>query len=223
MTKILGISVIDVIPFSKGIIFVKKEALENETVKVSFFSYDTDTEKIAGVTKNVYLLNKFGPAFAPIAQQLGDYVSCDAGTLPDLNTVILYATGEMGIFDDQGALLWTGDLFYHDSPARDVAIENKHIWCAVPEQNSIIRYSTTASKVVMRIGGDKSPTFACPVAVNEYGGMLYVCNHGSMKIRTINLKDFSVRDYMAFDEPVHKYLRVADKEFAVLDSGVYML
>lgn len=223
MTKILGISVIDVTPFSKGIIFVRKEIQEDNKVKVSFFSYDIDTGKIAGVTKNVYLLNKFGPAFAPIAGQLGDYVSCDAGRLAGNSTVVLYSTGEMGIFNEDGSLNWTGDLLYHDSPARDIAVENKHIWCAVPEQNSVIRYSTAAGKVVMRIGGDKSKTFACPIAVSEYSGVLYVCNYSSNKIRTIDLRDFSVRDYRVFEEPIHKYIRSAGKEFAVLDSGVYVL
>ncbi|HQA05634.1 MAG TPA: hypothetical protein PLD98_04970, partial [Clostridiales bacterium] len=60
MRRILSINIIDVVPFSKGLLFVRKEQLSNGSVKVSFFSYDITTGKIAPVTKSVYLLNKFG-------------------------------------------------------------------------------------------------------------------------------------------------------------------
>lgn len=223
MKKILSINIIDIIPYSQGLLFVRKEVLEDDNIKVTFFSYDIDTDKITPVTKSVYLLNKFGPSFAPIAQQLGDYVSCDTGKLPGGNIFIIYSTGEVGLFDNNGELSWTGDLFYHDAPARDVAVENKHIWCVVPSMNSVIRYSVAANKVVMRIGGNNSSTFSAPESVCEYDGKLFVCNRDSMKINTVDLMKFSVADYMQFDEPVHKYLRVADREFVVLNSGVYML
>lgn len=223
MTKVISVKLIDVISFSKGLIFVRKEALEDSSFKVSFFSYELDTKKIAPVTKSVYLLNKFGSSFSQIAQQLGDYVSCSAGKLPDGNAVVLYATGEMGVFDPEGELFWTGDLFYRDAPARDLAIENKHIWCTVPEHNCIIRYSTLVNKIVMRIGGDDSGTFQNPTGISAFDNQLFICNQGSKLINTINLEDFSVRQFRRFDEPVHKYMRVGDDEFVLLDSGVYML
>ncbi|MDR1630583.1 MAG: hypothetical protein LBS36_10295, partial [Oscillospiraceae bacterium] len=203
MTKVISIKLIDVISFSKGLVFVRKEALQNESFKVSFFNYDIDTQKIAPVTKSVYLLNKFGSSFSPIAQQLGDYVSCAAGKLPDGNAIVIYPTGEMGVFDPSGELFWTGDLFYRDAPARDVAIENKHIWCTVPDHNCIIRYSTVVNKIVMRIGGDDSGTFGNPVAISAFDNKLFICNQGSRLINTVDLENFSVKTYRRFDEPVH--------------------
>lgn len=223
MTRVISTKLIDVITFSRGLIFVRKEALEDSTYRVSFFSYDLDSEKISPVTKSVYLLNKFGSSYSPIAQQLGDYVSCSGGRLPDSRTLIIYPTGEMGIFSEEGELSWTGDLFYRESPARDIAIENRHIWCTVPEKNCIIRYSTVVNKIVMRIGGEGSEAFQNPVSISAFDGLLYICNQRSRLINTINLNDFSVKNFRRFNEPVYKYMRVGDKEFVLLDSGVYML
>ncbi len=223
MLKIVSLDIVDLITFPSGILFVIKETLRDDSVKVSFYSFDTATKSIATVTKNAYLFSKFGPAYAPIAQQLGDYVSCDTAKLWNGQTFIIYSTGEMGLFDENGALLRTGDLTYRDLPARDAAVDNNYIWSVVPAGNLIVRYSLLQDRVVMRIGGDADTSFSGPVAIEEYDGYLYVSCRDSRKIKRVNLKDRSVEEYKAFDEPVFKYLQVGDCEFAVLESGVYML
>ncbi|MBR1811664.1 MAG: hypothetical protein IJ766_08490 [Clostridia bacterium] len=223
MQQILKIHISDVVKFSKGILFVREEKLDGGEIKVSFYAYDVAENQIAPITKSVYLLNKFGRSFKPIEKQLGDYVSCDAGRLPDGGAAVIYTTGEMGIFTGSGELKWTGDLLYHGCPARDIAVENKHIWSVVPDMKAVIRYSVTANKVVMRIGGGSTGTFQKPVSVSEYENVLYICDREKFCIKTIDLSDFSVRDYRQFEEPVHKYLQSAGKEFAVLNSGVYIL
>lgn len=223
MLKIVSLDIVDLISFPAGILFVLKENLENDSVKVSFYSFDISTNKIATVTKNAYLLTKFGASFEPIAKQLGDYVSCDTAKLWNGQTFIIYSSGEMGVFDDRGQLLRTGDLTYRDAPARDVAIDNNYIWSVVPSKNLIIKYSLLQNRVVMRIGGDNSTTFSNPVAIEEYDGYLYVCNQDSCKIKRVKLSDYSVDEYKEFDEPVYKYLRVGTNEFVILQSGVYML
>ena len=223
MIKVVSLDILDLIGFQSGILFVLRETQNNDSVKVSFYSFDIDTKSIATVTKNAYLLTKFGSAYAPIAKQLGDYVSCDAARLWNGHTFIIYSTGEAGIFDEHGNLIRTSDLLYKDSPARDVAVDNNYIWSVVPDQNLIIKYSILQNRVIMRIGGDGSDTFAHPVSVCEYDGYLYVCNKDSNKINRIDLKNFHVEDYKEFDEAVYNYVRVNNSEFVILDSGVYLL
>jgi len=223
MLKIVSLDIVDLLAFPSGILFVLKENAENGSVKVSFYSFDIATNSIASVTKNAYLLTKFGPSYAAVSQQLGDYVSCDTAKLWNGNTFIIYSTGEMGVFDENGALLHTGDLFYGGSPARDVAVDNNYIWSVVPSKNLLVKYSLLQNRVVMRIGGDNSGTFSNPVSVCSYDGYLYVCCKDSRKIKRVKLSDFSVDEYKEFDEPVFKYLRVNKNEFVVLESGVYML
>lgn len=223
MLKIVSLDIVDLISFPSGIQFVLKENLEDESVKVSFYSFDIATRSIATVTKNAYLLTKFGASFAPIAKQLGDYVSCDTAKLWNGQTFIIYSTGEMGIFDEFGSLIRTGDLLYRDAPARDVTTDNNYIWSVVPSENLIIKYSLLQNRVVMRIGGERASTFSNPVAIEEYDGFLYVCCKDTCKIKRVRLSDFYVDEYKAFDEPVFKYLRVGNNEFVALESGVYML
>ena len=87
----------------------------------------------------------------------------------------------------------------------------------------IVKYSLLQNRVVMRIGGEGASTFINPVSVETYDGCLYVCCKNARKIRRVRLSDFTVEEYKEFDEPVFKYLRVGKHEFAVLESGVYML
>ena len=140
MIKVVSLDILDLIGFPSGILFVLKENQDNDAVKVSFYSFDTATKSIATVTKNAYLLTKFGSSYAPIARQLGDYVSCDTAKLWNGNIFVIYSTGETGIFDEQGNLIKTADLKYKNFPARDVAVDNDFIWSVVPEQNLIIKY-----------------------------------------------------------------------------------
>lgn len=223
MIKIVSLDIVDLISFPSGIAFVLKESMEDNSVKVSFYSFDTVSQSIATVTKSAYLLAKFGASYELIAKQLGDYVSCDTAKLWNGQTFIIYSTGEIGIFDSQGNLLKTGDLTYRDAPARDVAPDNNYIWSVVSSKNLIVKYSLLQNRVVMRIGGDTSTTFSKPVAIAEYDRCLYVCNQDTCKIKRVRLSDFSVEDYKEFDEPVYKYLRSENHEFVVLASGVYML
>ena len=223
MIKIVGLDILDLIGFSSGVLFVLRESQDNENVKVSFYSFDVNTKSIATVTKSAYLLTKFGSSFTPIANQLGDYVSCDAAKLWNGNTFVIYSSGELGIFDDQGKLIKTSDLKYNDLPARDVAVDNNYIWSVVPEANMIIKYSLLQNRVIMRIGGESSSTFSKPVSVFEHDGYLYVCNQKNHKIKRINLTNYTVDDYKEFDEPVYKYINVDGNEFVILESGVYLL
>ncbi|HOD02295.1 MAG: hypothetical protein BWY46_01075 [Firmicutes bacterium ADurb.Bin300] len=223
MKKLMDIDIVDIIPFSKGLIVARKDVLKNGSVKVSFIGYDVKLERAAPVTKGVYLLNKFGPSYKPISEQIGDYVSCDVAILPNKHTAIVYTSGEVGIFDEKGTLYWTGDIFYKDCPVCSAAVENKYIWFVVPDFNCAVRYSPSAQKIILRIGADTSTAFSRPVSLSNYDDILYICNYGSNKIRTISLRDYTVSDYKVFEEPVYKYIRTCDREIAALNSGVYML
>ncbi len=223
MKKIMDIDIADIVPFSKGIIVARKDTLKNGKTKISFFTYDVKLERPTASTRGAYLLNKFGEKYEAISEQLSDFIYCDAAVLPNKHVAIAYTSGEIGLFNDKGELYWTGDLQYKGCPISGVVPEGKYIWCVVPENNCIIRYSPTTEKIVLRIGGDSSTAFLNPVSLNVYENKLYICNYQSCKIRTVNLKNFSVEDYKTFDEPVYRYIKTNDREIVELESGVYML
>ena len=105
----------------------------------------------------------------------------------------------------------------HHRPTRGSGSNN------IIQNNCIVRYSPSTEKIVLRIGGDASTAFLNPVSLSVYDNVLYVCNYQSCKIRTVNLKDYTVSDYKTFDEPVYRYIKTNDRELVELESGVYML
>lgn len=223
MKKISSTDIFDLIPFKSGFIYVKKAELENGSFKLKFYGYDVKKMENAPITKSVYLLSKFGSSFNIIAEKLGDYASCDAGILPNKYVSVVYPTGEMGLFDEKAALIWTGDLQYKGSPVQSLAVDGNNIWCCVPKLNSIINYSIVNKKVSMRIGSENSTAFSNPISVVKYDDELFVVNKDSCKVRIVSLNDYSVRDFRLFDEPVLKYIRTNGKEVVLLESGIYIL
>lgn len=228
MTKIAPHEHLDIVPYADGFIYARSQPLENGSIKVSFLAYDCERRSFVPVPKNVYLSRKFGSSYAEITDLLtfehsGDFISCDTAVFANETVIVLYRTGEMYIFGPGGDVVWSGDLRYRDESVRDIAIDGKNIWCTVPDGNAVINYSPVEGRVLMRIGGGSNSAFSHPVSVTEADGTLYVCNQNSYKIRSVSLADYSVADYMLFKEPVYKYFRCDNEEFAVLESGLYLL
>ena len=96
-------------------------------------------------------------------------------------------------------------------------------WCVVPDRNSIVKFSPIEKRVLLRIGGGASVAFKRPIAIFKHEDMLYVCNEYNNEIRTISLKDYSVKDYLKVNEPIKKYFRVGFMEYVVLESGIYCI
>ena len=108
MKKIVDFDIVDIIPFSCGIIFSKKEMLGEDKCRVSFYGLDVRKMKNAPVTRSVYLLNKFGNGYKKIVDEIGDYLSCDADSFAGNNTVLVYPSGETGVFDYSGKTVYRG-------------------------------------------------------------------------------------------------------------------
>lgn len=223
MIKIVGERIIDLIPFQKGILFVLKEKTADGQNKISFYSFDMFTQTMAGVTKNAYLLTKFGPAYAAITACLDDYISCAAQKLNDGRTFVCFSNGEVGIFDERGELQHASQVRYDDAPLREAATDGSFVWCTVPDKNCVVRYNVIKQRIDMRIGDPATASVERPVSISVYDNNLFVCCRNTNTLKMIRLDDCSISDYTQFDEPVLQYLRVGSVEFAVLQSGVYLL
>lgn len=223
MEKIISSDILDMIPHDSGFLYAEKSPMDDGNIRVSFFSYEQEKNDVFPVTTKTYLRHKFGAEFKAIAEKLGDFISCDAAILANNGVITLYDTGEMHIFNAAGAVVWQGTLTYQDEPVRDLAVDGKTVWCAVPDRNAIICYSPAEGRVLLRIGGGSTSAFSYPVSVTKYDGVLYICNKNSYKVRTIKLEDYSVKDYLVFKEPVTNYFRVLDVEYVALESGVYRI
>ncbi len=224
MRKIIDNSVIDIVPFTYGFVYAKKETDDSGNLRAAFYCYNAQTKKVEAVKRTGYLLTKFGENFEKISEAVGNFIFCDVVKLPvGGQSVVLSPDSKMFFFEPDGTLLWNEELCYRTSPVKGLAADDDCVWCVVPEKNSIMRFSPEAKKVYIRIGGNESSTFDDPVSVSKMGNLLFVCCGEAKKIRKIDLQTYSVKDYKVFDEPVNKYFRVLGKEYVLLDSGFYML
>lgn len=223
LKRIISGVLLDILPHASGFLYAEMSFDKSGNEKVSFFSYEQDREDILPITTRVYLTHKFGDGYKQIMDEVGDFLSCDAAPLGKNGTVVLFESGDMYIFAAQGKLVWKGQVTYRDAPVRDLAVDGKQIWCAVPDGNAVICYSPAEKRVALRIGGVESSAFEEPVSVSKFGDTLYVTSRKAQKVRSIRLSDYDVQDYRKFREPVHKFFRVEDREYVVLDSGVYAL
>jgi len=156
-------------------------------------------------------------------QQVKDYLTCTVCEGPEGFINVVYPTGEIGVFDYNGTLIWTGDLSYHDCPVRSCAPEDNSIWCCVPDQNAVVRYSKKLQRIDFRIGGASTTDIGRPMAVSRIGNELFVCCKNARAIKKVSLKNYVTTDYKKFEEPVLRYMRVAGQEVVVLSSGIYIL
>lgn len=223
LKRLIKTETLDIFPWNNGFIYAEKINVSENRVKINYYSYSFDTESTSPFTKSAYLLSKFGNAFKPISKQLGNYITCGAGRFPDKRVMVVYSTGEAGMFGEEGELIWTGDLLYHGSPVKDIIADKKHFWCVVPKDNSIVRFQLKNMSADFRIGGGNASCFDCPQSIWKEGNLIYVANAGSKRIRIVNIKDYSVKDYLQFEENIWKYMRIGEHEVVMLNSGIYEL
>lgn len=223
MKKIVDNSVLDVVAFPSGFVFAKREESPEGSI-AAFYCYNVAAKKMEAVRRSAYLQCKFGENYEQIAKTVGNFIFCDCVRMPNTGeVVVLTPDSKMFYISGDGQLIWNEQLCYRDAPVRDLCVDDNCVWCAVPDKASVVRFSPSVKKVYIRVGGTQTPTFSEPVGVSRYGNSLYVSCGTSNKIRKIDFQTYSVKDYKVFDEPVYKYYKIYDKEFALLESGLYML
>lgn len=224
MIKISNKEIVDILAYgdTKAIIVEKNPIFNSSQYKVSYSVIDFDLRSKEVLTKNAYLLKKFGPAFQAVSETIPNFVQCSAGILYDKRILVIYPNGEAGIFDRDGALSWCGDFTYHDEAVINLALDGKYFWSICPAENCAIRYACQTMQVDLRIGGKDASTFVNPTHISIDSGDAYVCADTN-KVRKINGANFTVSDYLSFDEPIKKYYKFNKYAIAILSSGAYLL
>lgn len=223
MENISDGKILDAVSYSTGILFVEMITLESGEARLAYRSFDLQQNSFLPVTMGVYLLNKFGPAYDRISDQLNNSVLCDAAVLPDKRVIVLTPDGNCAVFSKDGELSWHGQFTYHDNYVRSPFTNDKYFWCTVPDENSIVQFDAASLKTHIRIGNADSGAFVSPVTLSIYDDTVYVCNSSIGKIKAVQLPDYNVSDYKNFDEPVYKYFQIGENEVVWLKSGLYII
>ena len=224
MIRVSTKDIIDILPYGDGkaILVEKKPLVNSAQFKAEYSVIDFENKSKNVLTKNAYLLKKFGSSFKEISETIPNFVQCDAGILYDKRVLVIYPNGEAGIFSREGELSWSGYFNYHDEIVSGLALDGKYFWSICPSENSVIRYYSQTMQVDLRIGGKEAATFLNPTHISADSGDIFVCCGGN-KVRRIDGKDFTVSDYLNFDEQIKQYHRFGNHSIAVLSSGTYLL
>uniref|UniRef100_UPI00402854CB hypothetical protein n=1 Tax=Eubacterium sp. TaxID=142586 RepID=UPI00402854CB len=224
MIRISTKEIIDVLKYDENkAVLVEKKPLANTTqfkARYSVIDFEKKTKEV--LTKNAYLLKKFGSAFQQISETIPNFVQCNAAILYDRRVIVLYPNGEAGVFDREGQLAWSGFFKYHEKTVNSLALDGKYFWCICPAENCAIRYSSQNMQVDLRIGSKDAETFKNPTHISVDGGDVYVCS-GTNMVRKIDAMDFTVSDYLTFEETIYRFYKFGDYAIAVLSSGTYLL
>lgn len=224
MQQISTKEIVDIIKYSSdSVILVEKIPLTNPSqYKVKYSVVDFKNKRIDVSTKSAYLLKKFGANFKRISEIIPNFVQCEAAVLYDRRVLAIYPNGESGIFDREGELDWSGTFDYHDNPVKCLALEGKYFWSVCTDENCVVRYSAQNMKLDLRIGGKDAQTFIKPSHICYDNGDIYVCCDNN-KVRKIDGRNYTVSDYLNFNNTVKRFYKYGDYAIAVMADGTYVL
>ncbi len=223
MQKLFNADLLDIVPAERGFVYACKETLPEGGEAVAFYNYNQEIDIFEKIPVLSYINAKFGENGAEFARTLGDFVTCDVVNITTSTKAVCYSDGELKVLGNMGEIISECKVEYLENPARSPLANGADLWFVVPDSNAIINYSIKHNRIEFRIGSPKEKAFCHPIDISLYDNKLFICNAYSYKIRTLNLADYNVNDYCIFNEPVYKYFRVKDIEYAVMQSGVYSL
>lgn len=195
MIKISDREIIDIVKYDDNkIIIVEKRPLgELDKYKANYYILNFTNGSKEHITKNAYLLKKFGASFQGITDTITNYVQCDAVTFPSRNVLVIFPNGQTGLFNEFGEMKWSGVLNYNDSICSSIAEDGDYFWTTCADENCVIRYTADSIKLDLRIGGKGSATFDKPIFVSADEKFIYVCNENG-RIRKISKTNFAISD-----------------------------
>lgn len=222
MIKISNRQIVDVLRFSddKAVLVEKKPNPDSTSYGVNYFILNFSTGEKEIVTKDAYLLKKYGTKRKEISEKLGNFVMPGAMILEDRSVLVIYPNGETGLFNAEGELIRDGLLSYNDSPVCCIAEDGNCFWSVCEGENAVIRYFAEGAKMDIRIGGKNQLTFERPHFVSADDKYVYVCcNHNS--VRKIDKATFTVTDVNRRYNDITGYYKFGKFAIVTTFDGAY--
>lgn len=224
MEKIFDNTALNLLPLPNGFIvaFCKSDEEPQGKMVVAYNLVSFEKETVSSVTRSVYQLAKFGKNYKEIEQKLNAPFYWKTIFLPSENIFCYYPDGNAKIIDEAGNIKWEGTVTYGNCGASDFALHSGNLWATFPEKNCIARINLRTMKEELRIGGESS-AFGSPESLFLDGDNLYVCDSASQVVWRVNTLNYSVSEYLSFEEPVYQFMIIGDTQIARLESGVYRI
>ncbi len=222
MKQLFGTEALQVLPAQNGFIFVMKQEEREEKAVVTYKLLDFDKLSLTPVTRNVYLLAKFGNQFERYDDNPDDFLHLRTLLLGDRKLLSVDLKGKATVTTPDGKVLWRGELVYNGCPADGLALGDNRIYVSYPEAGAVLGYNAETMRQEIRLGGGGDP-LPRPEGLYYQNEQLLICMPTEKMIGQLDLKTFQLSEYESFDQGVHRYVKVNANEVVMLDSGVYKL
>lgn len=222
LIKISNKEIIDVVKYSstKAIIVEKMPLAEFGQYKLNYFVLNFENGQKEVITKNAYLLKKFGSSFQKITEAIANYAECDSAILTNRNILVVFPNGQLGMFDSNGELMWNNEISYNESIVNGLAVDGDYFWSCCKDENCVIRYNTENINVDIRVGSKDAETFIRPSFVSADDNNIYVCCN-SVKVRKINKSNFTVSDVKEYTN-LKKFYKYNEFSIICTTDGAYI-
>ncbi len=227
MKQIFDSSCYDILPAENGFIVI---LLNEDDQGRKYFCYkyvaSVNSDISRPLTKQTFLSAKFHDSYDTLAMQIENHIR--TMVVWPTEKIVFAVSGNNGnakMLKRDGSLIWQGSIVYKDEAPADIQMHNDTLWCSFPSSNALIRFNLRTMREELRIGGPGDSAFNNPsgIWVDKFDDHMYICNKGSGKVVNVDLKSFTVSEYLEFNEPIRKYFRSGPVEIVLLESGVYVL
>ncbi len=221
MKQIFNARILQVQPCQTGFIFVEQQVEEEKTV-VTYKMLDFERSSFNPVTRNVYLLAKFGNHFQQFEENPQAFLHAKTLFFPERFVMICDDEGTASLYTGDGVLRYQRSLVYGGEVPYDFVLGDGCFWASYPENGAVIRYSLHNLRQELRIGGGAS-RLPSPAGLYYQHEKLLFCSPSEHKVFQLDPVTFEMEVYHSFEEPIHNYYKYNSHEIVVMDSGVYAL
>lgn len=222
MQKIFSGEIYEILPLSNGVIFSYcREYVDNDII-VAYKMISFDTGRITDITKSIYLISKFGNNYKAVIKNCENYITVKSIILPTGKTFLVEPDGRAMLLDNDATNIWNGNLIYRGEAPSDIVLYNNSLWASYSECDALVRYNLATMREELRIGGNKSP-FKAPKDLFVDGSLAYVSNKESKELLKVDLNNYTISHEQTFEEEIYQYVKVLNKGFVLLKSGLYVL
>lgn len=215
--------VVDVILVENGLIICYVCSKDQDTVTVAYKMVTFTDGKFTFVQRSLYELSKFGSNNKEFLRHIKNHITSRSLALSSGKHFILERDGSSKLIDVDGECVWEGTLSYRGNAPSGIAASNRSLWTCFKSASVLIRMNLITMKEELRIGGGDTSPFDKPTDLFIDGNDIYVCNSGSNSVVKVNLNTYSAEIYRQFESPVYRFIKNDGYEFAVLDTGIYLL
>lgn len=214
--------VLDVAPSTGGFVFAaQQDSTEDGRAIVEYKTCDFVSRKLENITRNLYLLTKFGDLYERYADHPQQYLTSMTAFFPNGDLLLVEADGSARRLTQQGHCVYEGQFLYHGDAPSAVAVANGFVWASYSHPGAVLRYDPRTMREAFRYGGGSSAALLGAHGLWFEGDILFVCCKDSGRIVQINLRNFHMEDHHLFTEPVNAFMKVQATEIVWLNSGIY--